>query len=108
MPKAQINFRASELTSGQISRLEEWFETGQTDVIARAIEELYNRELDRRQKNLIEEICRFARQFSDKEGELSEEETGYAKAMLLVARTLPVEFDDVTDALLDHIEFNKL
>lgn len=56
---------------------------------------------------IVDEIQKFAREYSDK-GELTQEETGYAKAMLMVARTLPVEYDDMTDALLDNIEFNKL
>jgi hypothetical protein len=58
-------------------------------------------------QKLVEEIVAFAREYSGK-GELTDEETGYARAMLMVARTLPVEFDDTTDALLDNIEFNKL
>lgn len=106
--KTQVNFRASEETSNQVSSLMAWLHSDQTGVLARAVEELYNRELDRRQVALVEQIQEFARCYSTGKGELTPEETGYAKAMLTVARSLDYEFDDVTDALLDNIEFNKL
>ena len=108
MPKDQINFRASEVTSSQLIQLQQWLDFNQTEIIARAVEELYEKELKRRRQDLTDKVSQFARTFADK-GELTDEERGYARAMLEVIGALDLEIaDDMTDALLDHIEQNKL
>jgi hypothetical protein len=107
MPKDQINFRASETTSRQLNQLQSWLEFNQTEVIARAAAELYEKELARRRRDLTDKINQFARTFADK-GELTDEERGYARAMLEVIGVLDLEVEDLNDALLDHIEYNKL
>ena len=108
MPKDQINFRASEVTSSQLIQLQQWLDFNQTEIIARAVEELYEKELKRRRQDLTDKVSRFARTFADK-SELTDEERGYARAMLEVIGALDLEIaDDMTDALLDHIEHNKL
>ena len=44
MAKAQINFRASSRTAAQLSDLRDWLEENQTQIIARAIDALWEKE----------------------------------------------------------------
>lgn len=59
MSKSQVNFRASKRTVAQLSDLQNWHGESQTEIVARAIDDLWRRE-DRRINPLACPVCKDA------------------------------------------------